>query len=580
MVLSVKSKLSCATVAVTKAGRTVTSVEKWKTDWFHEVSDLFHLTTDQVAPGLLATKPTLERARALESKAKLNTVLSLIERYIKSSIHSAPSILKNTNSNNVSTLSVVQSQNKQSPGGWMPWMMVDPNEVCPVDYHHQRTEMKKTWNIEEAVELLTADDVNTADLLSGPLTPDDSFSDSDDYISKFFPSITNMRSYESLKPVRPPPHYSVTSKVGTNTHGHANKKIRHELMENSETNMEILEIDRKRKRSDEIGNLHAIDSPKRPEANRVIIATSDGKRISVSRPVHGRKVLPHSRLLPGPNVLLKRLKLNAENTQQKQRSVSTDASANENTPSIVHKLGEPIRVRHASLQSPGPEEERQPISGCRLVTDQFDTIDFNSLFGFDDDGILPDDITVTSEATQFPPLTKVSSEEALHMFGHCNGILKEIEPQNKPKRKYTKKPKLNLKIPGCENEKELVKPPLPYNQLIYLAFKHASSTQLTVRQIYKFVTTRFPYYAYANLNWQNAIRHQLCCSHHYQKILLQQNDNACDKQGKYAWEITDQYSLAKLDEDLITHLEKDGILEKMKLATSQDTGDFEELFGE
>ncbi|XP_078494527.1 transcription factor protein [Ciona intestinalis] len=567
MVLKVKSKLSSATVSVTKAGR-VTTVEKWKTDWFHEISELFHLTTDQVTPCLSSGKPTLERVRALESKAKLNTVLSLIERYIKGSMNTHPAIIKNSNSN--SNNNSIQFRKKQHHGDCMPWTMVDPNEVCPVDYFHQPKEDKQTWNVEEAIEILAADNPSK-DIITGSLTPEHSCSDSEDYLTKFFPSITNLRSYESHDTVNPQEAMSSIS-VKENHRNHMRNESHGDLIEN---NREQIDNVRKRKRSDDTIVVED-NSNAKPEVERIVLMSPSGSRtLTVPRLVQGRKVVMQNGLVTIPNasVLLKRLKLNAENLKQKQRSISTDATANENDKRGLQKLGEPIRVRHTSLHSHDQHETKQPITSSSAM--KYETIDLQSLLGFDDDVIVDDDVTVLPGNSATNDKVACGSTE-----GHLAGVLKEIESQNKPKRKYNKKPKVSVRMAGSENDKELVKPPLPYNQLIYLAFKHAGCKQLTVRQIYKFVTSRFPYYAYANLNWQNAIRHQLCCSNHYQKILLHPNEVANDKQGKYAWAIPTQVSREKLDDDLTTHLEKDGVIDKIRLAMPQDTGDFEELFGD
>nr|XP_039266658.1 uncharacterized protein LOC120342057 [Styela clava]XP_039266659.1 uncharacterized protein LOC120342057 [Styela clava]XP_039266660.1 uncharacterized protein LOC120342057 [Styela clava] len=162
----------------------------------------------------------------------------------------------------------------------------------------------------------------------------------------------------------------------------------------------------------------------------------------------------------------------------------------------------------------------------------------------------------------------------------------------KPKRKYTKR--MEVKEGADEKSSVMIlgptaaaaaknpyhKPPLPYNILIYLAFKDAKFRCLTVKQIYNFVLKTFPYFTEAHQTWQNAIRHQLCCCKIYVKVPLVETENGVEKlTARSAWKISNDESISKLEDDAVSTIMKKDTMEKLKLSLF-DPGQFSVLFGD
>ncbi|KAG0671757.1 hypothetical protein C6P45_005022 [Maudiozyma exigua] len=66
----------------------------------------------------------------------------------------------------------------------------------------------------------------------------------------------------------------------------------------------------------------------------------------------------------------------------------------------------------------------------------------------------------------------------------------------------------SMKIRHRNNEHNY-KPPYAYAILILIALLQNDQNRLTLSQIYKWVSTRFPYFDMSNTTWQNSIRHNL-----------------------------------------------------------------------
>lgn len=62
------------------------------------------------------------------------------------------------------------------------------------------------------------------------------------------------------------------------------------------------------------------------------------------------------------------------------------------------------------------------------------------------------------------------------------------------------------------------KPPYSLTSLIFLAIESAPSKRLSVKGIYDWIVTRFPYYARANPGWRNSVRHNLSLSRCFVRV--------------------------------------------------------------
>ena len=68
------------------------------------------------------------------------------------------------------------------------------------------------------------------------------------------------------------------------------------------------------------------------------------------------------------------------------------------------------------------------------------------------------------------------------------------------------------------------KPPYSYAQLIAQAISSSPDQQLTLSQIYSYISSKFGYYRIDDKGWQNSIRHNLSLNRNFVKIARQQNE--------------------------------------------------------
>ncbi|CAF1397842.1 unnamed protein product [Rotaria magnacalcarata] len=74
------------------------------------------------------------------------------------------------------------------------------------------------------------------------------------------------------------------------------------------------------------------------------------------------------------------------------------------------------------------------------------------------------------------------------------------------------------------NSKNSTKPPFSYAQLIVQAILSAPDKQMTLSQIYSFISAQYPYYEANNRGWQNSIRHNLSLNRYFIRLARKENE--------------------------------------------------------
>lgn len=80
--------------------------------------------------------------------------------------------------------------------------------------------------------------------------------------------------------------------------------------------------------------------------------------------------------------------------------------------------------------------------------------------------------------------------------------------------KNTSSPKMN--VSGGKNSPR--KPPYSFSSLIFMAIEDSPNRKLPVKDIYNWITDRFPYFRNAPLGWKNSVRHNLSLNKCFKKV--------------------------------------------------------------
>ncbi|CAF1085796.1 unnamed protein product [Rotaria sordida] len=103
------------------------------------------------------------------------------------------------------------------------------------------------------------------------------------------------------------------------------------------------------------------------------------------------------------------------------------------------------------------------------------------------------------------------------------------------------------------NSKTITKPPFSYAQLIVQAILSAPDKQMTLSQIYNFISAQYPYYAANTRGWQNSIRHNLSLNRYFIRLSRKENES-----GKGSFWCLDQTCEEKLIDHAFRHRKQRG----------------------
>lgn len=79
-------------------------------------------------------------------------------------------------------------------------------------------------------------------------------------------------------------------------------------------------------------------------------------------------------------------------------------------------------------------------------------------------------------------------------------------------------------IQGVKDDEGNTRPPYSYSALIALAIQSAPRKRMTLRQIYQYVVTYFPFYKNSKAGWRNSIRHNLSLNDCFKKVPRHDSD--------------------------------------------------------
>ncbi|ELA41751.1 uncharacterized protein VICG_01255 [Vittaforma corneae ATCC 50505] len=87
------------------------------------------------------------------------------------------------------------------------------------------------------------------------------------------------------------------------------------------------------------------------------------------------------------------------------------------------------------------------------------------------------------------------------------------------------------------------RPPISYAELITMAIESSPDAMLTLKEIYSWISTHYPYFDSARTGWQNSIRHNLSLNRCFYKV-----PRGTEKKGKGAyWKINYEFQNVKVN---------------------------------
>lgn len=87
------------------------------------------------------------------------------------------------------------------------------------------------------------------------------------------------------------------------------------------------------------------------------------------------------------------------------------------------------------------------------------------------------------------------------------------------------------------------RPPISYAELITMAIESSPDAMLTLKDIYSWISTHYPYFDSARTGWQNSIRHNLSLNRCFYKV-----PRGTEKKGKGSyWKINYEFQNVKVN---------------------------------